>query len=209
MDPCKASHVSRPCCVLYIRGRWLSAVLAQKYSVCLEGNDVLYNKSPEATRMITVHFMHMYLCMYVCMYVYMYVCVCMCVYVCIHIHVRLYVCVYACVHDCRYVCTRMFVCMYVCMHVYVSMFVCMHACMYAYACMVYVYMYASTCMHVCMYVSIHIYVCIEQLRLAQGSRVGGLYVQALRVQRVKKRLHSYILTNNVHMISLSGTKNYY
>src|SRR6218665_796252 len=136
MDPYKASHVSRPCCVLYIRGRWLSAVLAQKYSVCLECNDVLCNKTPEAIRMITVHFMHMYLCMYVCMYVCM--CVYVCIYVCIHIHIRLYVC--TCV----------------CMHVYVSMFVCMHACMYAYACMVYVYMYVSTCMHVCMYVSIHI-----------------------------------------------------
>jgi len=32
----------------------------------------------------------------------------------------------------------------------------MNMSMYAYACMVYVYMYASTCMHVCMYVSIHI-----------------------------------------------------
>src|SRR6218665_2470874 len=152
MDPYKASHVSRPCCVLYIRGRWLSAVLAQKYSVCLECNDVLCNKTPEAIRMITVRFMHMYLCMYVCMYV------CMCVYVCIYvcIHMRLYVWVYVCMHDCRYVHVCLYVCTCVCMHVYVSMFVCMHACMYAYACMVYVYMYASTCMHICMYVSIHI-----------------------------------------------------
>ena len=57
------------------------------------------------------------------------------------------------------------------MHMHVG--VCIYVCMYMYA---------------CMYVSIYLYtmyVCIEQLLLAQGSRVGGLYVQALMVHRVK------------------------
>src|SRR6218665_13499 len=80
---------------------------------------------------------------------------------------------------CTYICT--YACMYVCMHVYVSMCVCMHACMYAYACMVYVCMHVHVCIYLYMYVS-NIYV------LAQGSRVGGLYVQALRVERVKDYL---------------------
>src|SRR6218665_2004453 len=127
MDPYKASHVSRPCCVLYniIRGRWLSAVLAQKYSVCLEGNDVLCNKAPEA---ITVHFMHMYLCMYV--YVCMYVC--MCVYVC------MYICMYTCV--CKYVCS-MYACMYVCIYG-VCIYVCKYMCACMYVC-IYPYTYVS------------------------------------------------------------------
>src|SRR6218665_668231 len=111
MDPYKASHVSRPCCFLYIRGRWLSAVLAQKYSVCLECNDVLCNKTREAIRMITVHFMHMYLCMYVCMYV----CVCMYVYM----YVYICVCMYGCMHACMTVGMYTYVCMYV--RVYVCM----------------------------------------------------------------------------------------
>jgi len=59
MDPYKAFHpVQTLLCPLYIRGRWVSAVLAEKYSVCLEGKDVLCNKAPEAIRMITVHIMH-------------------------------------------------------------------------------------------------------------------------------------------------------
>ena len=54
MNPYKAFHVSRPCCVRYIRGCWLSDVLAQKCSVCLAGmaNDVLCNKAQEAIRII-------------------------------------------------------------------------------------------------------------------------------------------------------------
>src|SRR6218665_611642 len=166
MDPYKASHVSRPCCVLYniIRGGWLSAVLAQKYSVSLEGNDVLCNKAPEA---ITVHSMHMCLCMYVCMYV----CVCVCMYICMYVYIC--VCMYGCMYACMTVGTYVHVCLYVCMHV----------CMHMHVWCMYICMQVHVCIYVCMYLSI--YVCIEQLRLAQGSRVGGLYVQALRVQRVK------------------------
>jgi len=47
----------------------------------------------------------------------------------------------------------------------------MHDCIYVYK--------------VCMYVCIYLYTYVLNIYVsAQGSRVGGLYVQALRVQRV-------------------------
>jgi hypothetical protein len=59
-------------------------------------------------------------CVYVCMYVFMYVCiyVCMCV------------CMYVCVYVCMYVCVCVYVCMCVCMCV--CMYVCVYVCMYMY-----------------------------------------------------------------------------
>src|SRR6218665_3680545 len=80
------------------------------------------------------------------------------------------------------------VCMYVraCTRMHVSMCVCKHACMYANTCIVYVYVckYMYACIYVCIYLYTHV---SNNCVLAQRSRVGGLYmyVQALRVQRVK------------------------
>ena len=51
-------------------------------------------------------------------------------------------------------------------------------------------MYMYACMHVCIYLYIYvsnIYV------LAQESRVGGLYVQTLRIQRVKCWIQFYTI----------------
>ena len=105
-------------------------------------------------------------------------------YVCVYVYAYIRVCVYLCMYVCIYVCIILnntlawkivktnsnFFYLYVYMHVcIVRMYVC-----------VYVYMYA------CVYVSI--YVCIEHLRFCSGIRVGGLYVQALRVQRFNHNL---------------------
>ena len=85
-----------------------------------------------------------------------------------------------------YSCTRMFVCMYVCMYACVCKYVCMYACMYVCICMYGVCIYVCKYMYACMYVCIYPYTYVSNnYVLAQGSRVGGLYVQALRVQRVK------------------------
>src|SRR6218665_1465987 len=75
MDPYKAFHVSRPCCVFYIRGRLLSwpRSTMHGYYVCI----------------------YMCVCMYVCMYA--------CMNVCTYVH-ACFVCMYVPVHACMYVC---------------------------------------------------------------------------------------------------------
>src|SRR6218665_3249074 len=82
-------------------------------------------------------------------------------YVCMYVHVHVCMCMYVCMYAYMYVCICIYgVCIYVCKYMYVCMYICMYVCIYPYT-----------------YVS-------NNYVLAQGSRVAGLYVQALRVQRV-------------------------